>query len=132
MGWAMTRRRPLLSSWSSALALLPVLALAQPVNKTEHVQQGEILRRGIAAGGGTLVRWTCPTTRANGNAFDCATEVSRFDLEIRRNASAVTVELGAEARTYSIAGDPAGTRYRVRVCDQDEVCSAWSAEKYQF
>lgn len=129
MGSAMTRRRLSLSLSSSVL--LASLALAQPVDKTERVTQGQILRRGIDAGGGTTVSWTCPTTRMNGEAFDCATEVERFDLEITRNASSIVVELGAAVRSYGITADPAGTRYRVRVCDA-ESCSPYSTPGYQF
>jgi len=115
-----------------SLLLWSSLALGQPVSKTVNVPQGTIYRGGVPSGGGTTITWTCPTTRTNETAFDCDTEVLKFQLEITYGATVQVIDAAAEDRTRSIAGDPAGTLYRVRVCDVEEICSSWSTQRAQF
>lgn len=71
--------------------------------------------------------WTCPATRTDGSDFACATDAAGYDLEVTKGATVTTVELAATATSRVITGDPAGTQYRIRVCDLAGECSAWSA-----
>ena len=72
--------------------------------------------------------WECPTTRTDGSPFACATDAAGYDLEVTTaagNAPSI-VELPASALSRVISADPAGTTYRLRVCDLAGQCSAWS------
>jgi hypothetical protein len=122
----------LLSLSLSSSLLLAGLANAQPVNKVERVERDKILRKGVQPGGGNTLSWTCPSSRANAEPFDCDTELGKYVLEIQYQKSTVTLDLNAGEVTRAITGDPKGTRYRLRVCDIDSLCSAWSAPAYQF
>jgi hypothetical protein len=116
--------------WSSLL--LAGVAHAQPVNKVERVDQGDVLRKGVPAGSGTTLSWTCPTVRADAEAFDCETELDKYVLEIQYQTSTITLDLAADQVARAIANDPKGTRYRMRACDTEDVCSVWSAPAYQL
>ena len=73
--------------------------------------------------------WECPTTRTDGSAFTCATDAAGYDLEVTAAAgnAPTIVELPATATSRVITADPAGTSYRLRVCDLAGQCSEWSA-----
>lgn len=73
--------------------------------------------------------WECPTTRTDGAPFSCATDAAGYDLEVTAVAgnAPTIVELPATATGRVITADPAGTTYRLRVCDLAGQCSEWSA-----
>ena len=80
----------------------------------------------------TLV-WDCPTTRVpvppatTGEPFDCATDAAGYNLEATApGGSAVITDELPSATSRVITSAPAGTAYRIRVCDNAGECSAWS------
>jgi hypothetical protein len=74
--------------------------------------------------------WECPTTRTDGSAFACVTDAAGYDLETTLPAgnAPTIIELPATATSRIINADPAGTLYRLRVCDLAGQCSEWSAQ----
>lgn len=75
------------------------------------------------------LRWECPATRVDGTPFACSSDAAGYDLEMTLAAgnTPTIVELPVSATSRVITGDPAGTTYRVRVCDVAGLCSQWSA-----
>ena len=73
--------------------------------------------------------WECPTTRTDASPFSCATDAAGYDLEVTTVAgnAPTIVELPATATSRVITADPAGTSYRLRICDLAGQCSEWSA-----